>query len=94
MSHRDVCMYDTTHAVYTYTGMIYCMRYNSAFYTHTCAHTLAQIWIFLGSRVWTYILYLCMLLQFFLYTVSGLVHMLVLGETHPRKVIVYVYNSS
>ena len=34
MSHRDVCMYDTTHAVYTYTGM----RYNT-FYTHMCTHT-------------------------------------------------------
>ena len=42
--------------------------------------------IFLGSRVWTYFLYLCMSLYFFLYTVFDLVQVLVSGKLQPRKV--------
>jgi hypothetical protein len=44
-----------------------------------------EVGIFLGSRVWTYFLYLCMLLYFFLYAVFDLVQVLVLGKLQPRK---------
>ena len=45
-----------------------------------------QVGIFLGSRVWTYFLYLCMSLYFFLYTVFDLVQVLVSGKLQPREV--------
>ena len=91
--HTHINMHMFTHT-YTYYTQISSQTYmymyvHTPIHSHMQAHAHThthQIGIMVGARVWNYLLYLCLLVLFFMYSVFNIVHLLLLGQGLTRSV--------